>query len=29
MNQSEIARNCMDAVTIIDQFTLKIRVKKD
>jgi hypothetical protein len=29
MNQAEIARNCMDAVTIIDQFTLKIRVKKD
>jgi uncharacterized protein YifE (UPF0438 family) len=29
MNQNEIRMKCLDAITIIDQFTLKIRVKKD
>ena len=29
MNQNEHRMKCLDAITIIDQFTLKVRVKKD
>ena len=29
MNPNEIRMGCIDAISIIDQFTLKIRVKKD
>ena len=29
MNENEIRMGCIDAITIVDQFTLKIRVKKD
>lgn len=29
MNQNETKMGCIDAVTMVDQFTLKIRVKKE
>ena len=28
LNEKEAARNCVNSITIVDQFTLKIKLKK-